>query len=489
MNWRYITVACMFVPGLLFAQEGRWSEMDARFNELFATWSDRPVEMEVFGRKELMEALELENCDRALVAQSLIARAGMMLNRPFAAEEDLLSLPSGCADDYPRLHYDLGYRLMQANEPQLAASRLMRATASTKWASHAWNLLGTLRSQQGDYDGAVEAWKAAQAAVMGIPNPSIYVNLGGVASHRRQWKEAVHWFNLALEAQIWNEREGAYTFLYDIRPIIHTNLLRSAVNARDTAQADMAWQRMWPIQGGSDTMLELRTMLDYALWRQRQELVPGLVELFEEQVARDTASALEALNDRAMLFSPWREVSGWSIERTADILARAEASPELSIQFPALGSSLPGISGIAQRAQRIHRLMIGTLLLSLLLAMLQWAKWGRARRERARVQLLGTEAWMDWLKSPQWRDHKGIAAEEIIRRLKAHTLDFRISSETMQALNAKELIILQMILNGTPSAQIAENMNMSLQRVYNVRSELRSKLDMEPGTPWNTLVQ
>ena len=96
---------------------------------------------------------------------------------------------------------------------------------------------------------------------------------------------------------------------------------------------------------------------------------------------------------------------------------------------------------------------------------------------------------MDWLKSPQWRDHKGIAAEEIIRRLKAHTLDFRISSETMQALNAKELIILQMILNGTPSAQIAENMNMSLQRVYNVRSELRSKLDMEPGTPWNTLVQ
>lgn len=489
MNWRYITVACMFVPGLLFAQEGRWSEMDARFNELFATWSDRPVEMEVFGRKELMEALELEDCDRALVAQSLIARAGMMLNRPFAAWEDLLSLPSGCADDYPRLHYDLGYRLMQANEPQLAASRLMRATASTKWASHAWNLLGTLRSQQGDYDGAVEAWKAAQAAVMGIPNPSIYVNLGGVASHRRQWKEAVHWFNLALEAQIWNEREGAYTFLYDIRPIIHTNLLRSAVNARDTAQADMAWQRMWPIQGGSDTMLELRTMLDYALWRQRQELVPGLVELFEEQVARDTASALQALNDRAMLFYPWREVSGWSIERTADILARAEASPELSIQFPALGSSLPGISGIAQRAQRIHRLMIGTLLLSLLLAMLQWAKWGRARRERARVQLLGTEAWMDWLKSPQWRDHKGIAAEEIIRRLKAHTLDFRISSETMQALNAKELIILQMILNGTPSAQIAENMNMSLQRVYNVRSELRSKLDMEPGTPWNTLVQ
>lgn len=489
MNWRYLTIACLFVPGLLFAQERRWSEMDARFNELFATWSDRPVEMEVFGRKELMEALELEDCDRALVAQSLIARAGMMLNRPFAAGEDLLSLPSGCADDYPRLHYDLGYRLMQANEPQLAASRLMRATASTKWASHAWNLLGTLRSQQGDYDGAVEAWKAAQAAVMGIPNPSIYVNLGGVASHRRQWKEAVHWFNLALEAQIWNEREGAYTFLYDIRPIIHTNLLRSAVNARDTAQADMAWQRMWPIQGGSDTMLELRAMLDYALWRQRQELVPGLVELFEEQVARDTASALHALNDRAMLFSPWREVSGWSVERTADILARAEASPELSIQFPALGSSLPGISGIAQRAQRIHRLMIGTLLVSLLLAMLQWAKWGRERRERARVQLLDTEAWMDWLKSPQLRDHKGIAAEEIIRRLKTRTLDFRISSETMQALNAKELIILQMILNGTPSAQIAENMNMSLQRVYNVRSELRSKLDMAPGTPWNTLVQ
>lgn len=489
MSWKLVSLALLFIPFGMLAQEGRWKSMDESFNALYATWSDRPVEMEVFGRKELMQALELEDCDRALVAHSLIARAVMMLNRPASADDDLLTLPAGCEDDYPRLHYDLGYRLMQAQEPQLAASRLMRATASKKWASHAWNLLGTLRSQQADYAGAVEAWKAAQEAVEGIPNPSIYVNLGGVASHRRQWTEALQWFNLALEAQIWNEREGAYSFLYDIRPIIHTNLLRCAVNARDTAQADVAWQRMWPIKNGNDPLFELRTMLDYALWRQRVELVPGLVELFEGPVSEDTAAALDALNDRALLFSSWRKKSGWTIERTADILARAEASPELSIRFPTMGTVGADVSGMAQRAKRIHRLVVGTLAFVVLFALWQWAMWLQDHRTRRQLRNLSPSEWLEWMKSDALEQHAEIAAEEIIRRLKAHTLDFRISSEIMRSLSPKELLILQMILNGTPSTQIAESVNMSLQRIYNVRSELRKKLNLAPGTPWETLTK
>ena len=475
----------------VWGQEARWKQLDALFTESFDTWSDRPVELEVFARKALMQALEEGDCDGALVAHSLVARASMMLNQPATAEDNFLALPPGCADEFPRLHYDLGYRMMQAGELKLAEERLLKATESKKWASHAWNLLGTLRSSSGDYSGAVEAWKAAQAAVEGIPNPSIYVNLGTVASNRGQWHEAVSWFNLALEAQVWNERENAYTFLYDIWPVIHTNLLRSAVNARDTALADVAWHRMWPVQQGQFPLFEVRTLLDYAIWRQRVDLIPGIVGMFEDQVVNDSLEAHNNLNDRVLLFSPWRRVTGWSVERTAQILAQAESMPLVSRDFPIVPASSEGIQGKADRAMLIHRIMLAATGLALAFAGWWWAQWWRFRAQRNALHQLAHGEFIAILNEPN-ENHRfatSLLKAELIRRLKAHTLAFRIPGMVFDQLNQKELIILQLILNGATSAEIAKDLNMSLQRVYNLRSGLRAKLGLAPGVPYESLIQ
>lgn len=477
--------------GTACGQESHWKHMDASFTESFEAWSDRPVELDVFARKSLMQALEQGDCEGALIAHSLIARASMMLNQPATLEENYLALPMGCADDYPRLHYDLGYRMMQAGEWELAEERLLQATKSKKWASHAWNLLGSLRSNNGEFSGAVKAWKAAQAAVEGIPNPSIYVNLGTVASNRGQWHEALRWFNLALEAQIWNEREHAYSFLYDIWPVIHTNLLRSAVNARDTAAADVAWQRMWPVQQGRFPLFEVRTLLDYAIWRQRVDLIPGMVGMFEDQVAQDSLEAHDNLNDRVLLFSPWRQSTGWSVERTAQILATAESMPLVSRDFPRMPSSSASIQGKADRAMLIHRCVLAAIGLAFAFAGWWWTKWWRLRRQRNALLPLSHSEFITILNKPHLNHgfDTGILKAELIRRLKTHTLTFRIPGKVFNILNQKELVILQLILNGATSAEIAGELNMSLQRVYNLRSGLRAKLGLAPGVPYESLIQ
>ena len=63
-----------------------------------------------------------------------------------------------------------------------------------------------------------------------------------------------------------------------------------------------------------------------------------------------------------------------------------------------------------------------------------------------------------------------------------------IPEELLKRLSLREIQILRWILVGHSSQSIAEELDVTVQYVYNMRSELRRKLEMAPGDNWAELL-
>ena len=470
----------------------RWEKMDAAFNETFNLYADRPLELEAEAERLLQEALADEDCEQALVAQSLGFRAQMMLQRPADSDDWQLQLPAGCGSHYPRIQYDIANRLLQADEPDQAEARLLSITNAPKWASHAWNLVGMIRLNRNDLDGAMVAYMEAQAAMTDIPNPSIYLNLGQIAARGNAWAEALYWFGLASEAQTWNEHRHAYTFVYDIRPILNANLLRSAINAQDTVAADAAWREIWPTELTDSPLMQVRPMLDYLFWRKRNDLIPGVVRFYESVVLADSADAESQLNDRVLLFEPWRRRNGWSLERAVEVLSIAERNDALRMEVPngSAPRDLPRIT--FARVMWLQRAAWGLVAVAMGWALLEAGSMISRRLARRRAEAQSNGELIDHLLARTGEKQGAAGRWEAVlvlaSRLTRIDVENVIPEELLKRLSLREIQILRWILVGHSSQSIAEELDVTVQYVYNMRSELRRKLEMAPGDNWAELL-
>lgn len=480
----------MWISCSLSAQSN-WTAMDERFNAHFGAYRENPMELHSFARAELFSALEAGDCEAALVAQSLLIRAAMILEFPPDDSEWAPTLPPGCRLDYPRLNYDMGCRLMQAGRMDEAELRFGLAAESPKWASHAWNMVGRMRHHAGHLKEAAIAWHQAHEAVEGQPNPSILINLGLVHSEQGDWSGALHWFQLALEANEWNEQTNAYTFLEDIEQLILLNLLRSAVNVGDTVIADQTWNQLRPSELMNDPVRQLRPQLDYALWRNRPDLVEGLVRVYDEHVEADSAYAVDHLDDRALLFHPWRDATGWSLKRTIDLLAQAEGAPALRRHVHQTSSEKKGTVVRASQVRWLHAGSWASMLLLAAVALTFALRWQHFRTARRQLESLDDAKLFTRLQKVLYSDegdrHRQLAVAAVVQRLDRRSVMSQLSDAQLNRLNAQEAKVLEWILDGRSSQEISESLKVTVQRVYNIRSAIRMKLDLAPGQNWDTL--
>lgn len=465
--------------------------MDKTFTSCFESFKDRPIELEVEAERLLEEALETGDCDLALVAQSLGFRAMMMMQQPVSDDAWQLKLPPGCNSHYPRIQYDIANLLLQAGEPDQAESRLLSIGDAPKWASHAWNFVGMIRLEREDFEGAMRAYMKAQETASDIPNPSIYMNLGQISARANAWEDALYWFELASEAQTWNAHRNAYTFVYDIQPILDANRLRAAINANDSEAADKAWRDMWPTELTSHPVLQVRTMLDYLFWRERTELIPGVVRMYEEVVMADSAEAESILNDRVLLFEAWRNPIGWSLDRAIEILAIAEQKPAMKMMVDNVNSGHDRPLVTYNRVVWMRRIAWAGVLVVLGVGVWELSQIAQGTLARRRAERQENGVLLDGLVAVG-REQMGAterwgAAMVLASRLKKIDVENVIPEHLFNRLNAREIQMLRWILVGHSSQNIADELNVSVQYVYNMRSELRRKLDLKPGEDWNTL--
>lgn len=489
MRWLIFTCFLSIWTSLL--AEPDWVAMDERFNRLFLSLQDRPIELQSLAREELFAALEAADCEAALVAHSLLIRSAMLLQFPPDAAEWELTLPAGCRADYPRLNYDMGCRLMQAGRPEEAERQFRLAAKAPKWASHAWNMVGLMLHNAGDLAGAAAAWERAHDAVEGPPNPSVLINLGLVCSEQGDWRAALLWFQLAHEAQKWNEETKAYTFLEDIEPMILLNLLRSAVNTGDSVVADQTWAQLRPNQLTADPVRQLRPLLDYALWRNRPDLIEGLVRVYAPHVERDSLHAVDHLNDRVLLFDPWRSAVGWDLDRSMGVLVRAESDPAMRrVVFSV--DRLPKKTRVSASGVRWVSLVVWGIigLCSLGAAWFAW-RWQRLRAAKHRLGDLNDADFFAELKAVLYagdrHPHRQVVVAGLARRLDQKSGIGKLTEQQLSRLNAQETKVLERVLSHHSSSQIAEELSVTVQRIYNIRSSIRTKLGLESGQAWDDL--
>lgn len=471
--------------------EPDWVVMDKRFNSLFLPLQDRPIELQSLAREELFAALEAGDCEAALVAYSLLIRSSMLLQFPPDAAEWELSLPAGCRADYPRLNYDMGCRLMQAGRLEEAERQFRLAAQAPKWASHAWNMVGLMLHNSGELARAAVAWERAHDSVDGPPNPSVLINLGLVCSEQGDWRAALHWFQLANEARKWNEETKAYTFLEDIEPMILLNLLRSAVNVGDSVIADQTWSQLRPNEMTTDPVRQLRPLLDYALWRNRPDLIEGLVRVYKPYVEIDSLHAVTHLNDRVLLFDPWRLEAGWELDRSIGVLVRAESDLAMRRILFSVASS-PKKARVSASGVRWVSLVVWAfiVLYSLMAAWFAW-RWQRLRAAKHRLGKLNDADFFTELKTVLYageRDpHRQMAVAGLARRLDQKAGIGKLTEQQLSCLNAQEAKVLERVLSQHTSSQIAEELSVTVQRIYNIRSSIRTKLGLESGRAWEDL--
>lgn len=485
-----VFTSLVFATGVLRSQPD-WSALDERFHALFGKVQDNPMELQSLARSELFDALEADDCEAALVAHSLRIRAAMMLQLPPDETDWELTLPPGCRLEYPRLNYDIGCRLKEAGRLEEAQERFGLAAESPKWASHAWNMVGLMHHQSGDLKEASSAWQRAHQAVDGQPNPSVLINLGLVHSAQGNWHEALHWFQLALEAHKWNEETQAYMFLEDIEPLILLNLLRSSVNVSDSVIADQTWAQLRPIELTDDPVRQLRPQLDYALWRNRQDVVEGLVHVYGPHVMADTAHAMEHLNDRLLLFDPWRKAAGWSLHRAFDVLARAEADDRMR---HTVSQQTHKETKAIVRVSQVRWMNAGAWAIWVLCAVAAAGfalRWRHFRAARLRLESSDDAALFARLQKVLYSEegdrNRHLAVAALAQRLDRKSGMGRVSDEQLSRLNAQEARVLEWILDGRSSQEISDSLKVTVQRVYNIRSAIRSKLDLAPGQNWDAI--
>ncbi len=472
-------------------EQARWSAMDEAFTEHFVPYQSNPIGLKDHAISLRRKAVETGDCDLALVAQSLQLRALMMLRE--APSLDLLSAQrlADCDPAYPRLAYDIGCFLIARDSLEAAEERLLLATRMPTWASHAWNMIGSARMQQGDLTGAATAWEQAHRTTLKHPNPSVLVNLGLVACRQNDWAKGQYWFNLAWEAHLWNQETQDYVFIEDIGGVIQLNLLRTAVNLRDPRAADAAWAQVAPTASTTYPLQQLRPMLDYALWRGGFDGVESLVRIYGNQLPEDSAEVAGVLNDRALLFSPWLDSSGWSLERAVEVLSTAERTPGASFTVMNQSNVPPELTVSKDAVNRWNRWMRGAVALLALLCLASIALWWRLERKNKAIERTSNAGLVELLRSisidraATWRTP--LIINTMSARLQRTMLDGRVAPRKLAGLSERDVQVLEWVMNGQSSQQIAEQLGISVQRVYNIRSDLRTKLGLHAGQDWSDL--
>ena len=472
-------------------RQARWTSMDEEFTERFVPFKNNPIGLKDHAISLRQEALSSGDCDLALVAQSLELRALMMLREPPSLE--LLSLQHlvNCDTDYPRLAYDIGCFLIARDSLEAAESRLLQATQMPTWSSHAWNMVGSARMQKGDLTGASTAWEQAHKTTLKHPNPSVLVNLGMVSCRQNDWAKGQYWFNLAWEAHLLNLESQDYVFIEDIGGVIQLNLLRTAVNLRDAEAADAAWAQVVPTASTTYPLQQLRPMLDYALWRSGFEGVESLVRIYENQLPNDSTEVVKVLNDRALLFSPWLDSSGWTLERTVEVLSTAERTPGASFTVMNESAFLPMATVSNATVKQWNRWMRGAVFAFALWCLASLVLWWRLERKNKVILRISNSGLTELLRKTSI-DHAATWSAPLVinamsERLQLTVLDGRIAPHKLLALSERDVQVLEWIMNGQSSQQIADQLGISVQRVYNIRSDLRTKLGLRAGQDWSDL--
>mgnify|MGYP001010927481 CR=1 FL=1 len=445
----------------------------------------QPVELRHVGR-ELRRAPNAE-CPELQAGWALELFAEGMGNGGADMSECLAEVQQ-CPTVYTRLHWYIGFLLYRQGEFAEALVQMDLALSDDLVQLEALNARGGLHALLGDYEAAAADFTELLELGDDATPISAFVNLSGIHLVMENWDEAIRWTNKGLE-QVQKTREemasssAEFAQLAEVEHALLSNQLAAATQKGDEAIAHSTWDKMDLVDLEQANASNLKSILEFALTDDRFQIYEFLKEEGRRRWAELPENQWKELGVSNLLLNPQ-----WDHYFVAD---SAPISPADSLlrRWHVVRAMYFLSGGAAWQESgndswfEVRKVGWGFLVAAISLLLFTGRWWWRQRRVHLELKR-PRHTFEDFIAGFTALGH-GMNFEVLLEELNGF-LERRRSSIHWSELNAGETEVLLAIMAGKGSKDIAQMTNRSPASVYNMRSNIRRKLNIPDGVELET---
>ena len=394
------------------------------------------------------------------------------------------------------VHHYLNHRLKEA---RAAFERSLTYGPITSRQVSTWHAIGSLSNQLGDLETAYDAYKKAFELEPEPDNPLRLNNLATINLSLHDYEAALDWLKLAEEAWLKRDEDLAQKLPEDFGEVILRNRLLCTYELEMWNEAEAIFNRLTPGEfTGQDPIAGATIILNYLLRSNRFDVYVRLKGPLTRAFETDSARTVYSLGAAAQLFSPWRPAN----RNEKELWQQIQGAPGWTWQSPwadpvngeqtQVTSAIEGELGVDPSRSPLSPISWGTLLLLVGGGLGQF----RIRSQRKRSQEIASskkdafkedldklKAVAEMLKgSPEHFDFERLpwlASEPTSDNSAPSLSELREKVPEWEDLTDREKEVMYWTLRGASSAELAERLGCKKSHVYNLRTRIRTKLNLE----------
>jgi tetratricopeptide (TPR) repeat protein len=307
-----LLVPCLLaflVPTTCVAQSQSQSQgmvMEMQFQEIMQEVDGQPAELTHAGR--LLREGASGDCNALQVGWALELYAAAFSSGVLDVEQCLKEVAL-CVEPYTRLHLFAGFLLYQQGKLEQALDQMNIALLDKIVLTEALDARGGLHALMGMYDLAVRDFERLIAVSNDRTPPSIFVNLSGIHLVANNWKEAIRWTNLGLDA-IQRKKDASapsspqFIQLAVVERALLANQLSAATRMGDRALAVSTWHRMKLMDIEGEQLSNLKSILEFALSDDRYQIYDFVLSKGERRWSELGAADWSQMGGTQLLLNP-----------------------------------------------------------------------------------------------------------------------------------------------------------------------------------------
>lgn len=493
------------LTGILTASFGQAQlPWEAAYWDAIDNLKETPMAVRLWAEEVQDRAIASGDCDslnlaRAVLTTMLNVKGGEdPLESSWAA--DATCDTSGYVTWYSiGVHHYLNHRLKKARR---AFERSLTFGPITSRQVSTWHAIGSLSNQLGDLETAYAAYKRAFDLEPEPDNPLRLNNLATINLSLHDYETALDWLKLAEEAWLKRDEDLAQKLPEDFREVILRNRLLCTYELEMWDEAEAIFNRLTPGEfTGQDPIAGATIILNYLLRSDRFEVYTRLKGPLSRAFETDSARTVYSIGAAAQLFSPWRPTSQsekelWQQIREAPGWTwKSPWADPVNVEKTLANATIEGELGVDPSRSPWSPISWGTLLLFLGGGVGQirvrsqrnrFEHIARSKQDALDEDLKRLQAVAEMLKGPSdafdleqlpWLT-SDLTAEQGVPSLS----ELRERVPGWESFTDREKEVLYWTLRGANSADLAERLGCKKGHVYNLRTRLRTKLNLEKNT-------
>ncbi len=504
MDWR--AKICVLYLSLLSVTASAQLAWESAYWDALEGLKETPMAVKIWAEDLQSRSIERGDCDSLNLARAVLATV-INVNGGETPLEDSWAANTACDTSGYVTWYSLGvhhYLNKRLVEARAAFEQSLVYSPKTARQVSTWHAIGSLSNQLGELEVAYHAFKMAYELEPESNHPLRLNNLATINLSLRDYHTALDWLKLAEEAWVQRDEDLSSKLPEDFGEVILRNRLLCATELGLWQEAEAIFHRLTPGEfDGQDPIAGATIILNYLLRTDRLQVFRNLQGPLSRAFATDSTRAVYNLGVAAMLFEPWRpegqsveqawgevlQAPGWAWKSPWPDLETGESSAEDGAIEGELGvDPNPRPWAPISYATVLILVGIGGLRARHYLAQNRVRKRKAARAATLTSELLEIQSVAEMLKGQPEDFNAALLPWQVLESgmgADAPSMsDLREKLAENTALTSRELELLYWTLRGVDTEGLAEKLACKKSHIYNLRTSLRTKLDLETDVNW-----